>query len=102
MGHIGSFSLEELTKNDEAVVAATVAAQFHGCKSIEMFDALEKVTFGNRFRVYLTEIVIKSNLTMVLIFWQIHCRLKPKPRPTILFPSLLNKAILPVSTNPFL
>ena len=48
MGHIGSFSLEELTKNDEAATAATVAAQFHGCKSqTEMFDALEKVRLFN-------------------------------------------------------
>ncbi|KAL4531456.1 hypothetical protein Ndes2526B_g04430 [Nannochloris sp. 'desiccata'] len=42
IGHIGSFSLDELTKDNEAVVAATVAAQFHGCESSEMFDALEK------------------------------------------------------------
>jgi len=44
IGHIGSFSLDELTKDSEAVVAASVAAHFHGCESTEMFDALEKVS----------------------------------------------------------
>ena len=43
LGHIGSFSLDELTKNTEAAVAASVGAKFHGCTSTEMFDALEKV-----------------------------------------------------------